>query len=52
MRAVVCAELGPANKLTLTDFPDPRPGPDEVLIDVMAAGANFPDSFIIAGKYQ
>ena len=52
MRAVVCSEFGPFSQLALTDFPDPQPGPNDVLIDVVAAGVNFPDRLIVAGKYQ
>ncbi len=53
MKAVVCSELGMPDKLNLaTDWPDPEPGPDDVLIDVKAAGLNFPDVLIIQGKYQ
>ena len=52
MRAVVCEKPGPASDLILGDFPTPQPGPDQVVIDVMAAGVNFPDTLIIEGKYQ
>lgn len=52
MRAVVCRELGPASQLALTDFPAPTAGPGEVVLDVVAAGVNFPDTLIIEGKYQ
>ena len=52
MRAVVCKELGPASQLVLEDFPEPTPGPDDAVLDVMAAGVNFPDTLIIQGKYQ
>jgi NADPH:quinone reductase-like Zn-dependent oxidoreductase len=34
------------------DLPTPRPGPQQVLIEVHAAGVNFPDTLIIEGKYQ
>ena len=36
----------------LDDLPDPSPGPGEVLIDVRAAGVNFPDVLLSHGKYQ
>lgn len=52
MRAVVCSELGPAEKLSLVDLPDPVPGPGEVVLDVRAAALNFPDTLVIEGKYQ
>src|ERR1700749_1353843 len=52
MRAVICREYGPPETLELTEVPTPTPGPGEVLIDVHACGVNFPDTLIIAGKYQ
>jgi NADPH2:quinone reductase len=52
MRAVMCTELGPANRLELLEVPSPVPGPDEVVIDVRAAALNFPDTLIIQGQYQ
>jgi NADPH2:quinone reductase len=52
MRAVRCHELiGPAG-LRVDDVPEPQPGSGEVLIDVKAAGVNFPDILITQGKYQ
>ena len=52
MRALVCSELGPVDKLGTRNVPDPEPGPGEVVIDVRAAALNFPDTLIIEGKYQ
>jgi NADPH:quinone reductase len=52
MKAVVCRAFGPPESLTLEDVPDPRPAEGQVLIDVYAAGLNFPDVLQIAGKYQ
>ena len=53
MRAVVCSEHGLPDKLTLeTDWPEPELGEHDVLIDVKAAGLNFPDVLMIQGKYQ
>lgn len=53
MRALLCKEHGMADKLDLVDdWPEPRPGPDDVQIDIKAAGLNFPDVLIIQGKYQ
>jgi len=52
MRAIVCNELGPAECLAVEDIEDPRPGPGEALIEVHAAGLNFPDTLVISGKYQ
>ena len=53
MKALVCKELGLADKLELVDdWPDPELGEHDVLINVQAAGLNFPDVLIIQGKYQ
>ncbi len=53
MKAVVCKELGLADKLELSsDWPEPEVGEHDVLIDVKAAGLNFPDVLTIQGKYQ
>ena len=40
MKAVVLHEYGPPSKLKYEDFPDPKPGPGEVLIAVRAASIN------------
>lgn len=53
MKAVVCAEHGMADKLKLaTDWAEPEVGEHDVLIEVKAAGLNFPDVLMIQGKYQ
>jgi len=52
MKAVLCKELGLADKLAYEEVADPKPGKGEVLVDVKAAGLNFPDTLIIQGKYQ
>ena len=39
-------------ELQYAELSDPRPGPDEVLIDNLAIGCNFPDILIVQGKYQ
>jgi NADPH:quinone reductase-like Zn-dependent oxidoreductase len=52
MKAIVFAEYGSAKNLQLTDIPQPQPGPDEVLIRVMAAGVNPADSNLRAGRFR
>ncbi|MFM2400420.1 MAG: hypothetical protein RL341_2577 [Pseudomonadota bacterium] len=52
MRAVVCKEWGGPEKLELQTLPDFTPGAGEVVIDIQAAGVNFPDVLIIQNKYQ
>jgi NADPH:quinone reductase len=53
MRALVCEQLGSAEKLVLrTDWPEPPLGAGDVRIAVAAASLNFPDTLIIQGRYQ
>lgn len=52
MRALVCKEWGPAEKLVIEERDNPVPGKGELLVTVKAAGINFPDVLVIAGKYQ
>ena len=40
MKASVLHEYGPASNLKYEDFPDPKPGPGEVLVRVQAASLN------------
>ena len=52
MKAVLCKTLGPARNLVLEDVASPLPKKNEILLDVQAAGVNFPDTLIIEGTYQ
>jgi NADPH2:quinone reductase len=52
MRALTCKAWGPVADLVIEEWDDPVPDDEEVLIDVKAAGINFPDVLIIAGQYQ
>jgi NADPH:quinone reductase len=52
MRAVLCKEFGTIDDLEVGQLPEPQPGPDEVLVQVHAAGVNFPDVLIVQGRYQ
>ena len=52
MKAVVCTAFGPPESLVLQDLPSPSVAAGHALIDVKACGVNFPDTLIIAGKYQ
>jgi NADPH2:quinone reductase len=52
MRAVLCKEFGPPESLVVEEVPDPQPGHGQVLVDVAAAGVNFPDVLIIQNQYQ
>lgn len=52
MRALICVEYGSAEMLVIGERELPELKSDEVRIDVRAAGLNFPDALVIAGKYQ
>ena len=52
MKAVLCKAFGPASTLVLEDIASPVIKSNEILLDVHAAGVNFPDTLIIEGKYQ
>ncbi|MEE5100195.1 NADPH:quinone oxidoreductase family protein [Pseudomonas alliivorans] len=52
MKALLCKAFGPASTLVLEDIPAPDIKKNEILLDVRAAGVNFPDTLIIEGKYQ
>lgn len=52
MRAVVLREFGDIGNAKVDTFPDPEPGPGEVLIRVQAVAVNFVDLLVIGGKYQ
>lgn len=52
MRALLCKQFGGFQDLEIGEAPPPRPDRCQVLIDVRAAGLNFPDLLMIAGKYQ
>lgn len=52
MKAVLCKSFGPPSNLVLEEAADPVAKPNEVVVDIHAAGVNFPDTLIIEGKYQ
>lgn len=47
MKAVLCKAFGPASSLVLEEIASPSPAKNEILLDVHAAGVNFPDTLII-----
>jgi putative PIG3 family NAD(P)H quinone oxidoreductase len=51
MRAITISEPGGPEVLSWTDQPDPRPGPDEVLLDVVATAVNRADLLQRQGSY-
>jgi len=53
MRAWRVHQYGPhRDVLSLEDIPPPDPPPDGAVVEVAAAGLNFPDLLAIAGQYQ
>jgi putative PIG3 family NAD(P)H quinone oxidoreductase len=51
MRAITITEPGGPDVLRLTDWPDPEPGPGQVVVDVAAAGVNRADLLQRQGNY-
>ena len=52
MKAVICHAWGLPDSLVVDEVADPVAASGEVVIDVHAAGVNFPDVLTIQGKYQ
>ncbi len=52
MKALLCKQYGPPETLVIEEQDEPSAAAGQVLIDVAAAGINFPDVLAIAGKYQ
>ncbi len=52
MKAVLCKEYGDPSVLVVEDVPSPPVEENEVRIAIHAAGVNFPDVLMVAGKYQ
>jgi len=52
MRALTCTTFAEPEALTVQTLPDPTPGPGEVVLDVRAAGVNYPDALMVMGQYQ
>jgi len=52
MRALVCNRFGTADNLSIEDRNVPPVEDGQIVVEVRAAGLNFPDLLSIAGKYQ
>ena len=52
MKAIMCKEFASVEDLSWEEVPDPVPKDNEVVIDVRAAGLNYPDNLIVRGLYQ
>ncbi len=51
MQAIVIPEYGDTDVLTLTDVPDPQPGPEDLLVSVRATALNRADLLQRRGLY-
>ena len=51
-RALQIVHHGEPEGLVLAEVRSPAPAPDEITIDVHAAGVNFPDLLVVRGTYQ
>jgi NADPH:quinone reductase len=52
MKALMCNAHGLPDSLSYQDVVDPIAGPGQVVVEMKAAGVNFPDVLIIQNKYQ
>ncbi|MCX7171602.1 MAG: NADPH:quinone oxidoreductase family protein [Proteobacteria bacterium] len=52
MKALLCSNFGPLEQLSVQEVAVPRPGAQQVLIDIKAAALNFPDALMVQGIYQ
>jgi NADPH2:quinone reductase len=52
MRAVVCHEFGPPERLVVEEVDDPHAAPGELLVKVAASAVTFPDTLMLENKYQ
>ncbi|MHA6289560.1 NADPH:quinone oxidoreductase family protein [Maricaulis sp. CAU 1757] len=52
MKALLCREFGPEDRLEVTDIDPPALPPGQVRIAVKAGGLNFPDLLCVRGEYQ
>lgn len=51
MKAIQVSQTGGPEVLALVDVPVPKPKPDEVLVQIKAAGVNFIDVYFREGRY-
>ena len=52
MKAVVCREFGPIEKLRIEKVDSPVAGPGRIVLRVEACGVNFYDGLAVQGEYQ
>ncbi|MAU31339.1 MAG: NADPH:quinone oxidoreductase [Flavobacteriaceae bacterium] len=52
MKAIICKKFAPVSELVWEEVADPVAGPGEIVINIKAAGLNYPDNLIVQGLYQ
>lgn len=52
LKAIVVRQIGGPEVLVLEEVPEPTPGPEELLVEVAAAGLNFIDTYHRGGLYR
>ncbi|MEL6945435.1 MAG: alcohol dehydrogenase catalytic domain-containing protein, partial [Bacteroidota bacterium] len=52
MQALICNDFGPISQLEVKEVATPSIKAHEVLVDIKAAGVNFPDMLMVQGLYQ
>jgi NADPH2:quinone reductase len=52
MRAYQIVDFGPPSALRISEIADLAPAEGDILVDVVAAGINFPDTLVVSGRYQ
>jgi NADPH2:quinone reductase len=52
VRAIVVSKVGGAEELVYSEVADPRSGPDDLVVEVEAAGVNFIDIYHRSGLYD
>ncbi len=52
MKALLCREYGPIDRLKVEEIPSPKAGANEVVVEVKASSLNFPDALLVQGLYQ
>src|SRR5437762_697205 len=51
MKAIQVSQVGGPEVLTLVDLPQPTPKPNDVIVEIKAAGVNFIDVYFREGRY-
>lgn len=51
MKAIQVSQVGGPEVLALVDLPIPEPKPNEVIVEIKAAGVNFIDVYVREGRY-